>query len=197
MTRAERLIVLIGLIALITVPSTLLYMNGRGGTPTTATSTSDQIPTPGSPGAQHWHASLLVSINDKVIDFKDPKYMLQSKLVHFEDNNPFFVHKHTTGITIPYFLSTLKIFMQNDCIDFEDGDTPLKYCTNATSSLHMLVNGTEVPDPARYEIQNNDRILVMYGSAKGAQLKLLANQVPEVPEFRELTLTELQQGVQQ
>ena len=150
------------------------------------------IPVPGAPGAQHWHASLIVHVNGRVFDFRDDKYMLQSKLVHFEDDDPFVVHKHTTGVTIPYFLSTLKVFLDASCIEFQNIDIAEKYCTNATNTLRFLVNGVEVPDPVRYDIKHNDRYLVYYGPLSGVQLKFLANQVPPVPEFKEKTLEELE-----
>jgi hypothetical protein len=164
----------------------------RSVTPCGKKGAVDVVPTPGVPGAQHWHASLVVYVNGKAFNFLDKKYMLQSKLVHFEDNDPYIVHKHTTGVTIPYFLSTLKVFMDNSCIDFQNLEVPEKYCTNATNTLRFLVNGEEVKDPVHYDIQHNDHYLVYYGPLSGIQLKFLSNQVPNVPEFKEKTVEDLE-----
>ncbi len=187
MSRTERMIILFGILALIAIPSLVLFFSHPTESVETA-ETSTSIPTPGAVGAQHWHASLVVHVNGKVIDFQDRKYMLQSKLVHFEDDDAFIVHKHTTGVTIPYFLSTLKVFLDEKCIDFQNLETPEKYCSNASSTLRFLVNGEEVTDPTRYEIKHNDRYLVYYGPLTGIQLKFLSNQVPVVPEFIEKTI---------
>jgi hypothetical protein len=187
------MIILWGIIALITIPSLVLFFS-HPTDPVSQAANQDEngIPTPGAPGAQHWHASLVVNINGRTVDFNGKKYMLKSKLAHFEDDDPYVVHKHTTGITIPYFLSTLKVFLDDKCIDFQDRDPAEKYCTNASSTLHFLVNGEEMKEPAKYEIKHNDRFLVYYGPLSGIQLQFLANQVPQVPEFIEKTIQELE-----
>jgi hypothetical protein len=191
MSRTERMIILFGILALIAIPSVvLLFAHPTEPASVTKNAHSATVPIPGAPGAQHWHASLVVHVNGQAFDFGDKKYMLQSKLVHFEDDDPFVVHKHTTGVTIPYFLSTLKVFMDDKCIDFQTLETPERYCSNASSTLRFLVNGEEVADPLHYEIKHNDRYLVYYGPLSGVQLKFLSNQVPVVPEFREKTLEE-------
>jgi hypothetical protein len=193
MPRAERLIIIVGLLALTIIPSIVLYVH-RDKTSIVEQKNSNTIPTPGAPGAMHAHISFVVNILGQQQAFTDvKKYMLQSKLVHFEDNNPLVMHKHTTGITVPFFLLTLKIGMTKDCIDFQDREPSVKYCTNATNTLRMIVNGNEVPDPERYDVQNNDRILVTYGPETGVRLKLLFNQVPPVPEFSDASLHEIKQ----
>lgn len=191
MSRIERMVILGGILALIAVPSLVLYVS-HPTEPVPVLVNPNAIPVPGAPGAQHWHASLVVHVNGTAFDFGEKKYMLQSKLVHFEDDDPFVVHKHTTGVTIPYFLSTLKVFLDAECIEFQNIESPQKYCSNATNTLRFLVNGKEVEDTARYEIKHNDRFLVYYGPLTGIQLQFLANQVPVVPEFREKSIEELE-----
>jgi hypothetical protein len=194
MSRIERVIILGGILALIIVPSLALYLSHPSES-VEKISEEGNVPVPGAPGAQHWHAALIVYVNGQGFDFGDNKYMLQSKLVHFEDDDPYIVHKHTTGVTIPYFLSTLKVFMDSTCIDFQNLETPERYCTNATNTLRFLVNGEEVADPTRYDIKHNDRFLVYYGPLTGIQLKFLSNQVPFVPVFKEKTLEEVSQDL--
>lgn len=192
MSRVERTIILMGVLALIVIPTLALYLSHPGesveGTPK-----ENEVPVPGVAGAQHWHASLVVHVDGQAFDFGEKRYMLQSKLVHFEDDDPFTVHKHTTEVTIPYFLSTLQVYLDDECIDFQNLETPKRYCTNATNTLRFLVNGEEVADPTRYDIKHNDRFLVYYGPLTGVQLRFLANQVPEVPVFREKTVEEVAQ----
>jgi len=191
MSRTERTIILGGILALIAIPSLMLFFS-RPTEPVVTAVDSNAIPVPGAPGAQHWHASLVVHVNGRAFDFGEKKYMLQSKLVHFEDDDPFVVHKHTTGVTIPYFLSTLKVFLDAECIEFQNIEPSQKYCANATNTMRFLVNGEEIADPSRYDIKHNDRYLVYYGPLKGVQLRFLSNQIPPVPEFKEKTLEELE-----
>ena len=190
MMHGERRIIIGGVIALMIIPAAMFFLH-REKAPVVDTNATSAIPVPGAPGAVHAHVAFVVNILGVQQNFTDPdKYMLQSKRAHFEDGNPVILHKHTTGVTIPFFLSTLKIFLNKDCIDFEERDPPVKYCTNATNTLRMIVNGGEIPDPEVYEVQNNDRILVTYGPESGAHLKLIFNQVPHVSDFKELTTGE-------
>ena len=138
------------------------------------------IPTVGTVGSAHAHASLLVIVKENILNFCAPQYMLRSQYVHFENNDCTTVHRHATGITIPTFFKTIGIELSSTCLIVSPSE---RYCTDKTNQLRVVVNGTEVPiaDLQYYEFRNNDHILVDYGTDEGVMLKFKYNQVPAIP----------------
>ena len=67
-------------------------------------------------GSDHAHASLLIMVGDRILNFCSPDYMLKSQYVHFEDNNCSVVHRHARGVTIPTFLKTIGVGLTPDCL---------------------------------------------------------------------------------
>lgn len=140
-----------------------------------------EVPRVGEEGSAHTHTSFLVIIGEKIVNFCDPKYMLRSRLVHFEDNNCYVIHKHATGITLPSFLKTLGVDLTPACLTLPWGE---KYCTEGENSLRLVVNGEEVSisELSYYELRNNDHILLYYGKETGSALLFKYNQIPAIPE---------------
>lgn len=139
------------------------------------------IPIVGVAGSTHVHASMLVMIGDRVVNFCDAKYMLRSPLVHFEDNNCYVIHKHATGITLMEFLKTIGVDMTATCITIPSEE---KHCTDNVNTLRVVINGEEVPvaELTYYELRNNDHILINYGREVGDMLRFKYNQVPTIPQ---------------
>ena len=183
MSPVEKRIIRIGFLALLLIPFGTFVAMRVASSPSFESKPS--TPTPGVLWAQHWHMSFVLYVNGKRVDLGSREYMLRSKLAHFEDGDPSVIHKHTTGITLPYFLKTLKISLSDNCIQFGNLIPPETYCTNATSSLHTIINGEDMGAVENYELQNNDRILVYYGDDTPTYRKFLFNQVPPVPAFIE------------
>jgi hypothetical protein len=106
--------------------------------------------------------------------------MLKSQYVHFENANCTVVHRHATGITIPTFLKTIGVGLQNDCITIPSDKT---YCNNNTDHLRAVINGKEMPMELLpyYVFRNNDHILINFGSEEGDMLRFKYNQVPQIP----------------
>lgn len=139
-----------------------------------------EIPKLGVPGSTHAHASFLIMIEKKALDFCDPKFMLKSKTVHMENGNCYVIHKHATGVTLPTFLHTIGVELSSSCIETpNDG----KYCNEGDKRLRAMINGSEVPisDLPYYELQNNDHILINYGVEEGNTLRFKYNQIPVIP----------------
>lgn len=132
----------------------------------------------GDAGSDHQHISLNVFVIGEQLNFFNKKYMLQSPVVHFENDDGIIVHKHATGITLPFFFKTLGMALTKDCLAL---DTGARYCGGASNKLSFLVNGEEM-NPDDYEITDGDRVLVSYGSEDYVTLRLRANSVPKVPE---------------
>jgi hypothetical protein len=142
--------------------------------------TPREIPKLGALGGTHAHASFLLMVGKEAVDFCDPKYMLKSKVAHFENNKFFVVHKHATGVTLPTFLNTIGVILSARCVEIPSVGT---FCNEGERALRAVVNGAEVEisELPFYELRNNDHILLNYGPEKGADLRFKYNQVPMIP----------------
>jgi len=129
---------------------------------------------PGSPegagmlGDEHEHASLLVRIFGDKFDFSVPAYQIKSSWIHFEGQDGNTIHRHASGVTLGYMFDTLRITVTDKCFVFPDGR---EFCTNDEYSLKFYVNHNEVPDIQNYVLQEDDRILVSYGSETQEQIE--------------------------
>lgn len=139
------------------------------------------MPVLGVPGSDHAHASMLIFIGTRSVNFCDPKFMLKHALVHFEDDNCTIIHKHATGVTLPTFLKTLGVALSGSCIVLSDG---VKHCNEGANVLRVVYNAEEVPigELVYHELRNNDHILINYGPEEGATLRFKYNQVPHIPD---------------
>lgn len=146
----------------------------------TAPVSARTIPGLGIAGSTHAHASMLIMIGNRVVNFCDAKYMLKSPLAHFEDNNCYVIHKHATGITLVEFLRSIGVDLTTKCITIPGEE---KHCTDETNVLRVVINGGEVPlvELSYYELRNNDHILLNYGPEVGSMLRFKYNQVPVIP----------------
>ncbi|HEY4505934.1 MAG TPA: protein-disulfide isomerase [Candidatus Paceibacterota bacterium] len=132
----------------------------------------------GKAGSEHSHSSMLVFIRGELFDFSKPEYQLKSPLVHFEDDDGTTVHKHATGITLPYLFETLGMKLTLDCLEMPGRS----YCTQGNEALKIFVN--QVPFNSKivgYELRPGDKILINYGSDSDFDLKLKLNSVPNLP----------------
>ncbi|MCA9827542.1 MAG: protein-disulfide isomerase [Nitrosopumilus sp.] len=119
-------------------------------------------------GSEHSHAALLVKIFGDKFDFSAPAYQIKSPWIHFEGRDGSTIHKHATGVTLGYLFDTLKIGLDDQCFVFQDGRS---FCTNDEYSLVFYVNGKQVPDIRDYEIQDDDRVLISYGTETPEELQ--------------------------
>ena len=116
------------------------------------------IPVLGPEGSEHSHARLLVVVFDELTDFSKPEYMLKNPLVHFEDADGTIIHKHATGVTLPFFFSTLEMELNSNCLVSVD---QTRFCTDEQNSLSIFVNRTLFNDRiANYELTAGDQNLI-------------------------------------
>lgn len=140
---------------------------------------SSDRPVLGAEGSEHSHASFLVFVHDDAFDFNQSQYMLRDKLAHFENADGTTLHKHATGVTLPYFLSTLGMHLTPACLTLDDN---IPHCDNAEQKVRLVVNNTEITDFDAYEVHDGDKILLNYGADDDIRLRLKANQLPDVPK---------------
>lgn len=134
-------------------------------------------PALGLPGSTHEHVSFLMVINDEPFDFAQGKYMLRDEHMHFENGDGLTIHKHSTGVTLPLFLSTLGIRVDPLCLRLDTGE---RYCREGASRVRFIVNAQEVADFDYYELKDGDRILLNYGDDDDLRLRRKMNGVPPV-----------------
>jgi len=125
------------------------------------------VDAPGGPedagvlGSAHVHAGILVKIFGDKFDFALPAYQIKTPWIHFEGQNGDTIHRHATGVTLEYLFDSLSIQVTEDCYIFPDGR---QFCTDDTYSLKFYINGEKVPSIVDHVVDDNDRILVSYGS---------------------------------
>ena len=135
---------------------------------------------PGSPpgagilGDEHEHASVLVRIFGDKFDFAATTYQIKSSWIHFEESDGNTIHRHSSGVTLGYLFGTLGIGIDEDCYDFADGR---QFCTNEDYSLKYFINGDSVNSINDYVVQNDDRILISYGSETEEQIIAQLNEL--------------------
>ena len=130
----------------------------------------------GGAGSDHSHISMVTVINGIPIDFSDIRYQLKSDLVHFEDGNGTYLHKHATGVTLPYFIETVGIKLTVDCLTIANRE----YCVDGENSLRTYLNREMFNDWDRYELHNGDKILIDYGTTTPFSIQLELNSIPNL-----------------
>jgi len=148
---------IIGVIAIIAVISIFLY--------------APNLPPAGvgAIGSAHTHAAFLVKVNGDNIDFSQPQYQVVSDYIHVENGDGTTLHRHATNVTFAEFLKSVKMDIdeENNCLDFTNGT---QYCNNNDNQLRIFVNGSPTDSISNYVINDNDRLLVIYGNETEEQL---------------------------
>jgi hypothetical protein len=123
----------------------------------------------GALGSAHTHAAFLVKVNGENIDFSRPQYQVASDFIHVENGDGTTLHRHSTNVTFADFLESVKIDLdeENNCLVFTNGT---QYCNNNDNQLRTFVNGNSSESISDYIINDNDRLLVIYGNETEEQL---------------------------
>ncbi len=137
-------------------------------------------------GSDHAHAAVAVFIDGDQLDFAMPQFQVQSKYIHFENDNPYQIHKHATNVTLHMLFASLGIEIESDCMRLKFmADKSEEYCSDADRKLSMLINGKPVSNVNLYEISHDDRILISLGNAESVseQLNVLESlEIHDVPK---------------
>ena len=135
----------------------------------------------GPVGSAHEHAAFAIKINGKQIDFSQPKYQVQSRLIHVEGGDGTTLHRHATGVPFAEFIKSVNMNIENGCFTLDDGK---QYCNNGVNKLRFFINGNETESINNYVINPNDRILVIYGNENADQInqELAALREAEIKE---------------
>jgi hypothetical protein len=126
-------------------------------------------PGAGKLGDEHIHASILVRIFGDKFDFSVPTYQIKSSWIHFEESDGTTVHRHSSGVELGYLFDTINIGIDNKCYIFPDGR---QFCSNEDYSLKYYINHKLVNDVYDYVFEDDDRILITYGSETPDQIEI-------------------------
>lgn len=130
--------------------------------------------TPGGPsgagalGSAHVHAGMVMSIFGDIFDFHLPAYQVKTPWIHFEGGNGDTIHRHAVGVDLGYLFNSISIGVTEDCVEFPDGR---QFCTDDKYSLKFYINGEKVDGITDYVVQDNDRILISYGSETSDEIE--------------------------
>jgi len=119
-----------------------------------------------------------------------PQFQVQSKYIHFENDNPYQIHKHATNVPLHMLFTSLGIEIESDCIHLRfTGDASGKFCADEDKSLTFLVNGKPFSSIIRYEAKHDDRILISLGDPESVseQQRLLESlEIHDVPKKNQI-----------
>ncbi|HET7644708.1 MAG TPA: hypothetical protein VFK40_14480 [Nitrososphaeraceae archaeon] len=133
----------------------------------------------GALGSAHTHAAFLVKVNGENIDFSQPKYQVQSDYIHVENGDGTTLHRHATNVTFAEFLKSIKMDLDetNNCLVFTNGT---QYCNNENNQLRTFVNGNSTEPISDYVINDNDRLLVIYGNETQDQVSKALDELNKI-----------------
>lgn len=125
----------------------------------------------GEYGSDHAHAAIAVFVDGEQLNFGMPQFQISSKYIHFENHNPYLIHKHATGVPLEMLFASFGMKVTTDCIILNyDASMDIKtgrFCTGQDQFLVFYVNGKEYySDISQYVLEHNDRILVSFGNAE-------------------------------
>jgi len=115
----------------------------------------------GALGSEHSHAAILVKIFGDTFEFSGPAFQIKSSWIHFEGRDGSTMHKHATGVTLEFLFDSLRIALDDQCYVFPGGKS---YCTNEDYVLKFFINEEQVSDIRDYEIDEGDKILIIFGA---------------------------------
>ena len=121
-------------------------------------------PGAGTLGDEHEHAAILVRIHGDKFEFSSPAYQIKSSWIHFEGADGNTVHRHSSGVTMGYLFETLGLTLTDECYVFQSQQGKRDFCTNDDYILRFYINELSFPSIHDYVIQDNDRILIVYGT---------------------------------
>ena len=138
-------------------------------------------------GSEHAHAALVVYVNGDKLDFSHPQFQIQSKYIHFENDNPYLIHKHATDVPLEMLFASFGLKITSECVEL--GYEESQYCTDKDNSMTFLVNGISQSNINLYEIRHNDRILISFGDVESIseqQEYLEGLEIHDIPKISKI-----------
>jgi len=131
----------------------------------------------GALGSAHEHAVFEVRLDGQALDFSQPKYQVKSQFIHVEGGDGTTLHRHSTGVPVGEFFKSVGMNIENNCFVSDDGR---RLCEDGSKQLRSYVNGTEKESVVDYILEENDRILIIYGTESQEQIKAAIDRLNTV-----------------
>ncbi|MFQ5476290.1 MAG: hypothetical protein ACE5DT_04580 [Nitrosopumilus sp.] len=139
-------------------------------------------------GSDHAHAAIAVFVDGMQLNFGLPDFQLQSKYIHFENHNPYLIHKHATNVPLEMLFASFDFEITTECIKLRYISSE-KLCSDSEKNIAFLINGKYYSDITSYEIKHNDRILISFGDSElvSEQLQYLESlEIHDIPKQNKL-----------
>ena len=140
-------------------------------------------------GSEHAHAALAVFVKGDQLDFSHPQFQIQSKYIHFENDNPYLIHKHATNVPLDMLFTSFGLKITENCVELVYQSGTSQHCIDRNNSMVFLVNGKPIPNISLYEIRHNDRVLISFGDSEliSEQLEHLEGlEIHDIPKINKL-----------
>jgi len=143
-------------------------------------------------GSSHAHAALAIFVEGDQLNFGLPQFQLQSKYIHFENHNPYLIHRHATNVPLEMLFVSFGLKVTSECMELNNESGGINYeshCTDSENSMSFFVNGKQVSDISEYEVKHNDRILISFGDYESIEKELEylnSLQIHDVPKKNKL-----------
>lgn len=121
----------------------------------------------GALGSAHVHAVFEVLLDGQAVDFSQQKYQVQSQFIHVEGGDGITLHRHSSMVPVGEFFKSVNMDIRDGCFVLDNGE---QFCDDG-KQLRFFVNGTERASINDYILQDNDRILLIYGDEDQNELQ--------------------------
>jgi hypothetical protein len=122
-------------------------------------------------GSAHLHAVFAVVLEGEAIDFSQDKYQVRTtgnQYIHVEGGDGTTLHKHSTMVPVGEFLRSVGMDIRDNCFIRDDGE---QFCEQGNNQLRYYRNATEIQSIMDYSLQDNDRLLIIYGDETDAEIQ--------------------------
>ena len=131
----------------------------------------------GEYGSEHEHAAIVVFVEGEQINFGMQQFQISSKYIHFENHNPYMIHKHATGVPLEMLFASINMKVTQDCMELGFGNLvnnkTNQFCADQDQSLVVYVNGAIYhSDISQYVLKHNDRIMISFGNGESVSKNL-------------------------
>lgn len=128
-------------------------------------------------GSAHVHAVFEVMLDGQPIDFSQQKYQVRTQYIHVEGGDGTTLHRHSSKVPVGEFFKSVNMDIRDDCFVLDNG---AQFCDDS-KQLRFFVNGTERSSINDYILQDNDRILIIYGDEDQNELQAEFDKLNSIP----------------
>jgi hypothetical protein len=135
----------------------------------------------------HYHANFSMFVNGEKDEFESFTFYEEVQAcvadgadnprsrVHMHDRQNSVVHVHSSGATWGHFFANLGYVLGDELIKTDDG---IFVDSEEDKELTFILNGESVPEIANRIIENEDRLLINYGSEQSDEIEKRFDAVP-------------------